>query len=202
MRTGLCSSCTCLWAVVLVTIVIGSPLPGHAQNDVYQLSFFANANSLIADQTVSIVNPGVQGTPLTGATLCADIYVFDASQHPLTCCACHVNANGILRLSLRSDLLPAAALPARRPDSGVIKIVSDDAPKGCNAAKPHPVPNLRTSMTHLELAPLLNIFRLVNSQSDLAFADSLLSQQELVSLAEACQKLTRSERVCVCPPGS
>ncbi|HXZ80128.1 MAG TPA: hypothetical protein VEG30_09380 [Terriglobales bacterium] len=204
MRKCYCSSCTVIRAMVLVAIVVAATFSGRAQDDVYQLSFYANANSQISDQTINILNPGWQGAPLSAdhGTVCADIYVFDANQELETCCACRISANGILTLSLRLNLLPAAAFPGgRRPDTGVIKIVSD-ALANCNATHPNPVPQLRTSMTHLELAPPLNLFRIANSESDVPFADSFLSQEELVSLAQRCHKAAGTKRVCLCPASS
>jgi len=52
-------------------------------SDVYRLNYYANAPTRAPDATVHIVNP-------TAATLCADIYVFDANQNENECCSCPI----------------------------------------------------------------------------------------------------------------
>lgn len=144
--------------VSLIGLVLAAVVEiGSAQqtftNDVYMLNYYSNRNNAAgADAFVRIVNPGTQGTPLQPATegaICADIYVFDATQEMVECCSCRITANGVLQLSLINDLTqnPLTGFPA--PNSGVIKVVSDDR-ANCNETHPVPVKRLLGWATHLQ----------------------------------------------------
>lgn len=162
-------------------------------NDVYQLVFFDNAyNRFRADQAIRIVNPGLQGTPISQdeGMLCADIYVFNASQQMEECCACPVKANDLLQLQLKSNLLQNPFVD--KPNAGVIKIISDKG-SNCDATAPDPRPNLRASMEHLEVIPAARGTLLLSpgtpSLTDTPFEDSELSLSELQSLGSTCAKV-------------
>jgi hypothetical protein len=166
---------------------------------VYQLNYYANRNnSATADQFTRIINPGTQGTPLSPkhGTICADIYVFDATQEMLECCSCPVTANGILDMSLLNNLTqnPLTGFPA--PNSGVIKIVSDSG-SNCNETAPAPVIELLAWQTHVQ-QPVLGTF--VTTED--AFLPSVLNADELAFLGQACafvQYLGSGKGVCTCP---
>lgn len=115
-----------LVATVFALVIVATA----AAADSYQLNYYANRNNLPGlDQVTYIINPGTVGTPISTdeGTLCANVYVFDATQEMQECCSCSVTANGILQLSLLLDLTqnPLTGFPA--PNSGVIKIVSSRA---------------------------------------------------------------------------
>jgi hypothetical protein len=124
-----------------------------APSDVYFLNYYSNRNNAAgADQTVRIINPGTQGTPIqpvVEGTICADIYVFDTTQEMQECCHCKITANGIAEISVLKGLTqdPLTGFPA--PNAGVIKIVSDDR-ANCNEQAPRPVETLRAWMSHLQ----------------------------------------------------
>src|SRR5690349_10292942 len=92
--------------------------------DVYLVTYYDN-NYLhgTLDSTIRVLNPGLTGSPISPdqGTLCANIYVFDATQEMVECCSCPVTANGLLTISVQ-DLTenPLTLTPFR----GVIKIVS------------------------------------------------------------------------------
>jgi hypothetical protein len=138
-------------ALVMALTAVAQDSPAYW--DVYQLNYYSNRNNAAgADQVTRIINPGTQGTPIqpvVEGTICADIYVFDSTQEMLECCHCKVTANGILQLSLLNDLMqdPLTGFPA--PNSGVIKVVSDDR-ANCNEQAPQPVKELLAWQTHVQ----------------------------------------------------
>ncbi len=126
--------------ILLLVVVLAAPMWAQTTSDVYQVHpFFDGAPAI-----VQIVNPGVQGTPISSdhGTVCADIYVFDLNQEMLECCACPITANGTLSL-LRASLL-GNTLTAANPTTGVFKVVAAQASAGtCNPENPIPIPDLR-----------------------------------------------------------
>jgi hypothetical protein len=143
-----------LAAMMLGTIAAAQSDPGYYTNDVYWVSYFANRNNPTgADQFVYIINPGYTGTPLSSneGTLCANIYVFDAVQELVECCACPITANALLALSVDNSLT-ANPLTSVAPASGVIKLVST-SPTGtsCDPTKAGQLsPDFRAWATHLQ----------------------------------------------------
>lgn len=168
---------------------------------VYQLNYYSNRNnSANADQVVRIVNPGTEGTPIsTGhGTICADIYVFDATQEMVECCSCPITANGLLELSILQDLTqnPLTGFPA--PSSGVVKIVSDNS-QNCNETAPVPTPMLLAWGAHIQ-QPVLGTF--VTTED--AFLPAPLADPELGFLGQACafvQYLGSGKGICSCGTG-
>src|SRR5262249_52606589 len=131
-------------AVICVAILISFAAISFAQttylSNVYILNYYSNRNNAAgADQVMRIVNPGTQGTPISKGEgiICADIYVFDATQEMIECYSCRITANELLELSVLKHLTqnPLTGFPA--PDSGVIKVVSDDR-ANCNETTPTP----------------------------------------------------------------
>ncbi|HXZ79786.1 MAG TPA: hypothetical protein VEG30_07645 [Terriglobales bacterium] len=197
-----------LYASVLLLIVLASSCLIFAQgiSDVYQLTYYSNRENakiitaavVIPDQTVRIINPGEQGTPLGAhhGTVCADIYVFDSNQEMTECCSCPITANGLLILSVNNNLTsnPLTGFPP--PTDGVIKIVSDNQ-ANCDATSPVPTPDLRAFATHLQ-NPGGSV--LVTTEEEFATAD--LQQDELSFLGQACsfvQFLGSGKGTCTCP---
>jgi hypothetical protein len=148
LRTKLLVACTLVASLALfVGPAAAANPPITTAADVYAVDYFANANTVGApDATVRIVHPGV----LAG-NLCADIYVFDTNEELSECCSCTVTPDGILTLSVNSDLtsnpLTGVVLTA-----GVIKIVSGATSGGlCPLpTAPIPTPDLRTWSTHIQ----------------------------------------------------
>jgi hypothetical protein len=191
---------------IIALVTLAATVIAFAQTDtldgnilsVYQLNYYANSNNPAgADQFVRIVNPGVQGTPLSPGhgTICADIYVFDATQEMLECCSCPVTANGILDLSLSRHLVqnPLTGFPG--PNSGVIKIVSDSR-TNCNEMAPYPTPMLLAWGTHVQ-QPVAGTYVTTEDQ----FINAWLTREELAFLGQACsfvQYLGSGKGVCKC----
>jgi len=171
-------------ATSLLLIVLGLVSFASAQGtaDVYWVNYYSNrAPRAIYDQTVRIINPGEQGTPLSSShgTVCADIYVFDANQEMTECCACKITANGLLILSVNNDLTnnPLQGFPPA-PD-GVIKLVSDNR-ANCDPTSPVPTPDLRAWGTHLQNPG----GSLVTTEDE--FLGATLQADELSFLGQAC----------------
>jgi Bacterial Ig-like domain (group 2) len=90
---------------------------------VLAVSYFSHANtSGFADSNLRLSNPGV-----TGGNLCAEIYVFDQDQQLSECCGCLLSPDGLLTLSVNSDLT-GNPLTGVKSTTGVIEIVSAGVP--------------------------------------------------------------------------
>jgi hypothetical protein len=180
-----------------VALVVTAVAAAQAPN-VYNLNYYSERNNTaLADSTTRVINPGTVGTPISPdhGTICADIYVFDATQEMLECCSCPITANGILQLSLLNDLTqnPLTGFPA--PNSGVIKIVSDAA-ENCNETAPAPTPELLSWRTHTQ-QPVAGTF--VTTEDE--FQPAFLTPDELAFLGQACafvQYLGSGKGVCQC----
>ncbi|HMK29155.1 MAG TPA: hypothetical protein VK473_05665 [Terriglobales bacterium] len=87
-------------ALTLLLIAGSSFVLAQEISEVYWVNYFSNrlnsgapAVSSLArlDQTVRIINPGEQGTPISArGTVCAAIYVFDDNQEMSECCSCPI----------------------------------------------------------------------------------------------------------------
>lgn len=102
----------------------------------YYIGYYGNANTAgFPDGQLNIVNPGSTGgysktdglTPI--GDLCANIYVFTSDQEMVECCSCFVSPNGMLQLSLDTNLTAnPLANPAivPLPVAGAVKLVSSN----------------------------------------------------------------------------
>jgi len=189
-----------LLAVLLLTFA--SLALAQGIGDVYQVNYFSNRYSgtpgtNYLDQTVRVINPGEQGTPLikSQGTVCADIYVFDSGQEMIECCSCPITANGLLRLSVNWELTSNPLTGYPPPSDGVIKLVSDNG-SNCDPTSPVPTVDLRAWSTHLQ-AP--DGSHLVTTETEFQFA--ALQQDELQFLGLACsfvQYLGSGRGTCSC----
>jgi len=111
------------------------------------LNYFSNNSLANPDATVQVSNVG-----MTGGTLCAMIYVFDARQEMTECCGCSISSDGIRTLSVQNDLTshPATGIT---PQAGVIEIVSASSVgnQSCDATNAYPAGELVAWGTHLQL---------------------------------------------------
>jgi len=189
-----------LAAVMLSTIAAAQSYT----NDVYWVSYFNNRNNPTgADQLVYIINPGYIGTPLSSneGTLCANIYVFDAVQELVECCACPITANALLALSVNNSLT-ANPLTSVAPASGVIKLVST-LPNGtsCDPTKAGQLsPDLRAWATHLQ-QPTSGNYVTTEARflpAPLATGDTSVEEGFLPQACLFAQYLGTSKAVCAC----
>lgn len=193
---------TKLIILVAVAAALGFSGTAGAQtfpvSDVYKVDYFDNANTGGApDATVRIVNPGTD--PF--GDRCALIYVFDSAQELKECCGCRITPNGLLTLSVNSNLTSnpvSGGLPTR----GVIKIVSTlpsgtTAPKGSDpGCEPGlsggatttqvPTPTLRAWATHIQSFNPVTPFLITETASQDAtlgfqeFADQMTVQCAII----------------------
>src|ERR1700691_3116204 len=100
--------------------------------DTLKVDYFSGANtSGDTDGTVRITNPGT-----SGGNLCAAIYVYDSFQELSECCSCKVTPNGLLTLSVNTDLT-SNPLTGVTLATGSIRIVSTKVlPSGLCPALP------------------------------------------------------------------
>lgn len=113
-----------------------------ADSGVFQVRYLANLN--IGDSYVNIVNNGALHGADPNGRICANIYVFDPNEEPVSCCACPVTPNGLVSLSARNSLIANPLTPGV-PTSIVVKILYSEVPsKGCDAGQlptVSPLPN-------------------------------------------------------------
>lgn len=112
--------------------------PGIADG-AYQVRYLANLN--VADSYVNIVNVGAISGNDPAGRMCANIYVFDPNEEPVSCCACPVTPNGLVSLSARNSLISNPLTPGV-PTSIVVKVLFTQG-STCDAgtlATPAPLP--------------------------------------------------------------
>jgi uncharacterized repeat protein (TIGR01451 family) len=105
--------------------------------DPFQVNYTSNLN--VGDSFVDITNTGAGGAGLgSGASasitgsICANVFVFDASEEILSCCSCPVTPNGLVSLSALADLVSNPLTNAGH-NSIVIKLLATAPVAGsCN----------------------------------------------------------------------
>ena len=163
---------------------------------VLAVSYFSNAHtSGVADATVRLTNPGV-----TGANLCAEIYVFDQSQQLSECCGCVVSPDGLRTLSVNTDLT-GNPLTGATSTAGVVKIVSADASvnPSCNPTAIAPKASLVAWSTNIQ-KPSASAFAITET----TFQLGALGDDELAALQNQCSfalTLGSGQGVCSCGTG-
>jgi hypothetical protein len=163
---------------------------------VLAVSYFSNAHtSGVADATVRLTNPGV-----TGANLCAEIYVFDQSQQLSECCGCVVSPDGLRTLSVNTDLT-GNPLTGAKSTAGVVKIVSADASvnPSCNPTAIAAKASLVAWSTNIQ-KPSASAFAITET----TFQLGALGDDELAALQNQCSfalTLGSGQGVCSCGTG-
>lgn len=115
---------------VNVTVPFAQTVPSGTLNEgVYQVRYLSNLN--VADSYVQLSNTGALDGNDPAGRLCANLYVFDPNEEPVSCCACQVTPNGLVSISARNDLIANPLTPGV-PTSLVVKVVFTTATGGCN----------------------------------------------------------------------
>ena len=154
----------------------------------YQVRYLANLN--VADSYVNISNVGTVNGNDPAGQLCANIYVFDPNEEPVSCCACPVTPNGLVRLSAR-DSLVRNPLTFNNPTAAVVKILftAKTAGDACDAGG-LPVP-VATTLARGGAAwawtPHQNTSNNRYELTETEFARSDLSISEYQKLAAVCR---------------
>ncbi|HLV88393.1 MAG TPA: Ig-like domain-containing protein [Candidatus Sulfotelmatobacter sp.] len=157
------------------------------------VSYFSNAHTAgFADATIRLTNPG-----LSGGDLCADVYVFDQDQQLSECCACQMSPDGLLTLSVNSDLT-GNPLTGVKSTAGVIKIVSAELSSGatCDPTVVKPDANLIAWSSNVQ-APASSRFAITENPFQLA----PLGNDELAALQNQCASasaLGSGQGICTC----
>jgi len=95
----------------------------------YFVDYYANNYDHGYDQAIRIINVGTLGTPLTSPSgdICANVYVFDANQELLACCAQRLTPNELGTAFVHAQLTNNTVTTVV-PGSGVIKVVLAQPP--------------------------------------------------------------------------
>jgi len=95
----------------------------------YYVDYYSNNFGGAYDQAIHIINVGTLGTPMTSPVgdICANVYVFDANQEMLACCAARLTPNE-LATTFVHRFLTNNTVTTVVPPSGVIKIVLAQLP--------------------------------------------------------------------------
>jgi hypothetical protein len=157
--------------------------------DTLKVNYFSNANMGYPSATVYVSNPGT-----SGATICAMIYVVDPSQELRECCGCSITPDGLLTLSVDSNLTSNSDTPEAL-NSGTIKIVSSGGAPTCNPAHLSPTPAVRAWGTHIQTGGVL-------TETDAQ--DATLSSAEVTRLTNKCAGIISNDSgfgICTCGSG-
>lgn len=166
----------------------------------YQVRYLSNLN--VADSFINIVNVGsVNGNDPAGR-ICANIYVFDPNEEPVSCCACPITPNGLVSLSAVNSLI-SNPLTFNNPTSIVVKILFTPTTGSCDAgalptttaplpaAFPFPFPTLARggqawATTVHGLIPNGQANPTSYASTETRFDNSGLSPTEYVKLVSVC----------------
>jgi hypothetical protein len=118
-------------------VVLYAAAFAQAADTPYQVHYAANLAA--GDSVVNISNSGASGAGLASGTtasttgaICANVYAFTPDEQMVSCCSCPVTPNGLVSLSVKTDLVSNTLTPAV-PTAVVIKLLAT-APVGgsCN----------------------------------------------------------------------
>jgi hypothetical protein len=167
----------CVWLAVGWLVSFGASSSWAVGSAIFSDGYYnLGSGGFPPDNTLTILNSGA-----SNASLCANIYMFDAKQDMLSCCSCLLSQNGLLTLSV-INLLGGTAVR-----TGAIEVISSSTP--CNATSVTPAPELDGWVSHLVGT---------SATTEQALTQAELSAGELSSLATACNSV---HHVCSCPPG-
>jgi hypothetical protein len=162
--------------------------------DTLKVDYFSNANTAGApDGTLRITNPGT-----SGGNLCAAIFVYDVYQELSECCSCLTTPNGLLTLSVNTDLT-SNPLTGVTLSTGSIRVVSSKVPSSGVCTLPtyvSPTPALRAWTTHIQ-----NVNFAV---TETASQDATFSSAEQTILQSECYAIAldgSKKGVCSCGTG-
>jgi len=179
-RTRMVVACT---LVASLALFVGTAWGQAPPADTLKVDYFSNANTTGApDGTVRITNAGTSA--VGNGNLCADIFVFDANEELSECCSCTVTPDGLLTLSVNTDLT-GNPLTGAFLNTGVIKVVSALTSGGdCPLpTKISAAAGIRTWTTHIQNAG----FAITEGASQ----DAAFSTAELGRLEGQCGSIKR-----------
>ena len=111
-----------LLPILAITLLLGGN--AFAQSDVYQVTYYSNANTTGApDGALRMTNTGATVAAGVSQNLYAAIYVFDDSEELQECCSCVITPDGLLSESVDKNLT-ANTVTGIKPTRGVIKVIA------------------------------------------------------------------------------
>lgn len=178
----------CTLALTLCAVYATASEPA----DTLKVDYFANANTAGApDGTLRLTNAGS-----SGVNLCADIFVYDASQELSECCSCLITPNGLLTLSVNKNLT-ANPLTGVTLTTGTVSIVSAKTVGGAcplPTSAIGPTSGIRGWGTHIQSTN----FTITETSSQ----DATLSNGEIGVLQNDCfavNLIGSGKGLCSCP---
>ena len=131
-----------------IRVRASSGISGDATITVHPLelvNYFTN-DATGGDSTVRLTNPG-----LSGADLCAMIYVFNSDQQLAECCGCILSRNALRTLSLRKDLVSNSLTGTTLKSGSVVVVTSKlNINQSCDASVLAPSGTGLAWATHLQ----------------------------------------------------
>ena len=104
------------------------------QDTSFQIRYASNLTA--GDSVINVTNTGANGASLNGpgfglatGNICVNVYAFSPDEQLISCCSCLITPNGLVSLSVNSDLV-SNTLTGVRPNSVVIKLVNTLAGAG------------------------------------------------------------------------
>ena len=168
-------------AAIGAALMVASASIALAQDYPYSLSYFSNAHATSApDATLRLVNDGYVSDSSPAGDLCANIYVFDNKEEMAECCSCKITPNGLLTLSVNTNLT-TNNLTRGTLVRGVVKVLSTYPNAGvCNPADSAVQPGIHGWLTHLQKSGV------GYAQTEEELKDSTLGAAEYSDLEEDC----------------
>jgi hypothetical protein len=170
---------------IAAALVLAMGSTAVAQDNVFALSYFSNAHTTGApDGALRLVNDGNVSDSSPAGDLCASVYVFDSAEQLNECCSCRITPNGILSLSVNTNLT-SNTLTGKTPQRGVVKVVSSTLSGGtCDATASAPQIGIRGWISHPQKGTS------TWSITEEELTDSSFGAAEQADLAEDCLVLT------------
>jgi hypothetical protein len=130
-------------------------------------------------RTVRLFSDGSVFDSSPSGDLCTSIYVFDSAEQMNECCSCKVTRNGILSLSLNTNLT-SNVLTGATPKRGVVKVICSLPVAGiCDLTATTPQPGLTGWLTHVQKGTGTGF-----GQTEEELTDSFYSGPEAADLPE------------------
>jgi uncharacterized protein YjdB len=158
------------------------------------LTSYFTTDSSLPDSAVRISNPGI-----SGSTLCAMFYVFDQDQQMSECCGCTISPDGLLTLSVQTDLSDNPLTGIQSAAGSVTIVPSDYNGTSCDASSVTPDGSEVAWATHL--------YGTAGSQiavSETPFSTTTLGDTLAAALQAQCamiQHLGSGQGICRCGTG-
>jgi hypothetical protein len=188
-------------AAMTLSMVAFGQVGVAGQDASFQIRYAANLTN--GDSVINLTNTGANGANFNGpgfgapvGNICVNVYAFSPDEQLISCCSCVITPNGLVSLSVNSDLV-SNTLTGVRPNSVVVKLVNTLAGTGGSGttctqsaalvgetAFPI-VPGLLAWGTTVHAAAVAGTF----ATTETAFTPATLSAGELASIKNRCTNI-------------